>query len=91
MAPADRTPAGYRLCDEAALTRLRFPDRAKQLGLPLEEIRELVGIWDQGQSRHVQDKLRADSTVGSARVKTRIEELSGFGRQLDPAQVDPET
>ena len=57
LAAADRTPAGYRRYDEAAVTRLRFIDRAKQLGLPLEEIRELVGIWDQGRCAHVQDKL----------------------------------
>jgi DNA-binding transcriptional MerR regulator len=41
VAAAERTPAGYRLYDEAALERLRFIARAKQLGLPLEEIRDL--------------------------------------------------
>jgi len=46
---ADRSAGGYRLYDEAAVTRLRFIERAKQLGLPLEEIRELVAVWDGGQ------------------------------------------
>ena len=90
LAAADRTPAGYRVYAEAALTRLRFIDRAKALGLPLEEIRELVGIWDQGQCAHVQDKLRAHISARSAQVKTRIEELRMFGAQLDAAQVDLE-
>jgi DNA-binding transcriptional MerR regulator len=88
LAAADRTPAGYRVYDQAALTRLRFIDRAKQLGLPLEEIRELVGIWGQGQCAHVQDKLRAHVMARSAQVRTRIEELAMFGAQLDAAQLD---
>jgi len=88
LAAADRTSAGYRLYGEAVLGRLRFIDRAKQLGLPLEEIRELVGIWDQGQCAHVQDKLRAHISVRSAQVRTRIEELRVFGAQLDAARVD---
>ena len=90
LAAADRTPAGYRLYGAAALTRLRFIERAKQLGLPLEEIRELVGIWDQGQCAHVQDKLRAHIRARSAQVKTRIKELGMFGEQLDAARVDLE-
>ena len=88
LAAADRTPAGYRLYGEAALTRLRFIDRAKQLGLPLEEIRELVGIWDQGQCAHVQDKLRAHISARSAQVRTKIAELTVFSVQLDAAEVD---
>jgi len=91
LAAVDRTPAGYRRYDEAAVTRLRFIDRAKQLGLPLGEIRELVGIWDQGQCAHVQDKLHGHIGARSAQVKTRIEELTTFGAQLDAAQADLET
>ena len=40
--PASRTDAGYRLYGPEELALLRFVDRAKLLGLTLEEIRELV-------------------------------------------------
>lgn len=48
---------------EAALTPMRFIDRAKRLGLSFEEIRELVEILDQGQC--------APSRTRSARASGR--------------------
>jgi DNA-binding transcriptional MerR regulator len=39
-----RTEGGYRLYGPEEVARLRFVQRAKLLGLPLEEIRELVGL-----------------------------------------------
>ncbi len=39
-----RTPAGYRTYDALALGRLQFIRRARQLGLSLDEIREVVGL-----------------------------------------------
>src|SRR4029079_4289209 len=44
--PSNRTDAGYRLYDDRALGRLAFIGRAKQLGCTLEEIIDLVSIWD---------------------------------------------
>lgn len=41
-----RSPAGYRLYDEAAEGRLQFIARAKRLGLSLDEIGDVVQIWD---------------------------------------------
>ncbi len=43
-----RSAAGYRLYDEDAVGRLRFVKGAQRLGLKLSEIRELLGIRDQG-------------------------------------------
>nr|WP_249924725.1 MerR family transcriptional regulator [Streptomyces californicus] len=48
LLPADRTPAGYRLYGEAAVERLAFIGAAKHLGLPLEEIGELLGVRESG-------------------------------------------
>ncbi|WP_405801709.1 MerR family transcriptional regulator [Streptomyces sp. NBC_01506] len=39
---ADRTPSGYRTFGEEAVERLAFIGAAKHLGLPLEEIGELL-------------------------------------------------
>ncbi len=43
LLPAERTGSGYRMYGEDAVARLELIASAKQLGLPLEEIRELLG------------------------------------------------
>jgi len=88
VAAYERTPAGYRLYDEAAVERLRFISRAKQLGLPLEEIRDLLTAWDQGSCAPVQDRLRPllDDKIGQ--VEERIAELTAFCVQLVRARAD---
>ena len=70
------------------MTRLRFINRAKQLGLPLEEIRELVAVWEGGLCAHVQDRLRAHVTAKAAEVRSRINDLTALARQLDLAQSE---
>lgn len=42
LAPSDATEAGYRLYDEAAMARLEQILYFKELGFPLEEIREIM-------------------------------------------------
>ena len=44
--PTTRSEGGYRLYDDASLVRLAFIARAKQLGCSLEEVTDLVEIWD---------------------------------------------
>jgi DNA-binding transcriptional MerR regulator len=44
LAPRARTPAGYRLYDESTLSQLRAIRIAKEAGLRLEEIRELLPV-----------------------------------------------
>ena len=50
-----RTDSGYRQYTEAAVHALRFIGRARTLGFSMEEIRELLGLW--------QDKGRASASV----------------------------
>lgn len=42
---ADRTEAGYRVYGEAEVRTLRFVRHARDLGLPLDEIGEILGLW----------------------------------------------
>jgi MerR family transcriptional regulator, mercuric resistance operon regulatory protein len=43
-----RSPAGYRLYDDGAVSRLRFIKGSQRLGLRLEEIGELLAVCDSG-------------------------------------------
>jgi len=85
---AERTPAGYRMYEESAVPRLQFIDRAKELGLPLVEIRELIAVWDGGLCAHVRDRLARRITAKSGEVRSRIRELTGFAAQLDAARAE---
>lgn len=42
--PASRSDSGYRLYDEQALARLAFVQRAKALGIELNDLADLVRL-----------------------------------------------
>ena len=42
---AGRTEAGYRIYGEADIRTLRFVRHARDLGLPLDEIGEMLSLW----------------------------------------------
>jgi DNA-binding transcriptional MerR regulator len=48
LPPPQRTPAGYRVYDMAALDRLRFIQGSQRLGLRLRQIRDLLTVRDTG-------------------------------------------
>jgi len=79
----ERTDSGYRVYDDAALERLAFIGRAKTMGLALEDIAELVGLWADGPCAPVQDRLKEllDAKVNEVRVQ--LDDLSHFAAQLD--------
>lgn len=79
---AGRTEAGYRVYDDRSLDRLAFIARAKQLGCRLEEITELVAVYDGGECGPVQDRLRALATARLDDTRTRVAELVAFAGQL---------
>lgn len=49
MPEPERSAAGYRLYDEAALERLRFILKAKTIGLSLDEIGEVLSLRDENR------------------------------------------
>lgn len=85
LLPADRTPAGYRVYDETAVERLGFIGAAKQLGLPLEEIAELIQVWTDGSCAQVRADLRPRLAVRIADAEQRSTELAGFVTTLQAA------
>jgi DNA-binding transcriptional MerR regulator len=85
LVPAARTDAGYRLYDESAVGRLAFIARAKQLGCTLEEITDLVTIWDGDQCGPVQRRFHDLITTKIADTQQRLTDLTQFARQLQTA------
>jgi Cu(I)-responsive transcriptional regulator len=70
---ATRTESGYRLYDDAALHTLRFVAHARALGFGMDEIAELVGLW--------QDRRRSSADV-KQRVQRHIDELRRRATEL---------
>jgi MerR family transcriptional regulator, copper efflux regulator len=85
--PPTRTGAGYRLYDDDALARLAFIARAKQLGCSLEEITDLVGIWDGAQCGPVQRRFHDLVTDKLAETQRQIAELTALADQLRHAAL----
>lgn len=80
--PSTRTGAGYRLYDDHTLARLVFIARAKQLGCSLEEITDLVGIWDGERCGPVQKRFHDLVTTRLADAERQIAELTTLAEQL---------
>ena len=77
-----RTDAGYRLYDDRSLLRLAFISRAKALGLSLDDISELVGLWDGDRCGPVQDRLRAVLDQKIVECDRQARDAEALARQL---------
>ncbi|MFB9834755.1 MerR family transcriptional regulator [Actinoallomurus acaciae] len=82
LLPADRTPTGYRVYGPDAIERLSFIGAAKHLGLPLEEIAELLPIWDSGPCADVKADLRPRVAARLEETERRIAESTAFAASL---------
>lgn len=83
MPSADRTESGYRTYDGAAAARLLFVTRAKRLGLTLEQIAEVLPIWDGVTCAPAHEEITRLVAAKRAEVFDRIAELQRFAEQLD--------
>jgi Cu(I)-responsive transcriptional regulator len=71
--PAARRDSGYRDYDEREVRTLQFIRRARDLGFAIEEIRQLLELW--------QDRSRASADV-KALALARADELRRKEREL---------
>ena len=92
-----RTHSGYRAYDAAAEARLLFITRGKRLGLTLDEVRDLMIVWDGTNCSATQVRMAELIAAKRADIVARIHELEQFVEQLDgvhaalSASAGPET
>ncbi len=77
---AQRTEAGYRLYDETDVHTLRFIQRSRSLGFPLETIRTLLALWRNRRRSSAQVKDLAERHV--ADLERKITEMQAMVRTL---------
>jgi DNA-binding transcriptional MerR regulator len=74
---AQRAANGHRYYVNADITRLGFIKRCRDFGFPIEQVREMVRLFDNGDSPCVEVRDLAKARLES--VRTRIEQM----RQLE--------
>ncbi len=78
---ARRTEAGYRVYGPDEVETLRFIRRGRDLGLSMERIRQLVGLWRDGARPSREVKRIALAHVAELRAK--IAEMSAMCATLE--------
>jgi Cu(I)-responsive transcriptional regulator len=77
---AQRTESGYRLYDDNDVHTLRFIQRARSLGFPLETIRTLLALWRNRRRSSAQVKDLAERLVED--LERKIAEMLSMVRTL---------
>lgn len=76
----NRTDSGYRQYSEAEVHTLRFIKRARDLGFSMEEIGELVGLWQ--NRRRASGNVRKIAQKHADELAQRIEAMQSMQRTL---------
>jgi MerR family transcriptional regulator, copper efflux regulator len=75
-----RTDSGYRQYTEAEVHTLRFIKRARELGFPMSDIAELVGLWR--NRRRASGNVKRIAQKHSEELGQRIEAMQAMQRTL---------
>jgi Cu(I)-responsive transcriptional regulator len=76
-----RTFANYRVYGPSDVHTLRFIRRARTLGFPMDDIRELLGLWQSRSRSSAAVKRIAGAHIDQLRAK--IAELQGMVKTLE--------
>lgn len=85
LLPAERSVSGYRVYGQDAVERLGFVGAAKHLGLSLEEIAELLAVWESGACSDVRADLRPRLAARITDAERRTAELQELTASLRSA------
>jgi DNA-binding transcriptional MerR regulator len=80
LPPAMRTAAGHRHYREADLQRLQFIKRCRDFGFPIEQVRELAAMFENGDGDCVEVREAAQAQL--AAVQSRLAELRALEASL---------
>lgn len=81
LPPPARSASNYRSYGTSHLQRLAFIRRARDLGFPLDQVRELLGLADdRSRSCEAVDEI---ARAHLATVKRKVKELGSLGRELE--------
>lgn len=80
LPPAGRTEAGYRQYTERDVNMLRFIRHSRDLGFSLEQIRELLGLWQNRRRSSRQVKALAEAHI--AELDAKLAELQSMRATL---------
>ncbi|MAB14821.1 helix-turn-helix domain-containing protein [Parvibaculum sp.] len=80
MPDPPRTASGYRVYDDAHISRLRFILRARELGFSIEQIRGLLELVDGGTQTCAEVKERTEQHLADVRAK--IDDLKRIEKVL---------
>lgn len=81
LPPASRTESGYRQYTDKDVHTLRFIRRARDLGFSIDEIRDLLSLWqDRGRSSR-QVKALAQGHLDD--LQTKIDEIQAMKTALE--------
>ena len=86
IAPAARRDSGYRDYDERDVHTLSFIGRARDLGFAIEEIGQLLALWND-RSRSSSD-VKALALARAAELKRKARELDAMRRTLERLASD---
>ncbi|MBI2940305.1 MAG: MerR family transcriptional regulator [Chloroflexi bacterium] len=85
---AQRNGVGYRLYSPSDVERLSFIRRARLLGLPLRDIKGLVGYATCGECGHLRQHLLGLLRAKRAEIARQVDELRSLKADLERLEVE---
>ena len=73
---AVRSDSGYRQYSERDVQTLRFVERARSLGFPVQDVATLLGLWFDKNRKSAAVKALANVHISA--IETKIEELQSM-------------
>jgi DNA-binding transcriptional MerR regulator len=75
LPPPPRSEAGYRVYDQQAVRRLEFVKMGRALGLPIAELRDLLGLAEESSCNDFQGELVGRIDVRAAQIEAEVASL----------------